>query len=365
MTVETRLPYHRRTCPLAPRRSRYARCPYALRSQSDRLHAHRRDAHGPLQLAVGTAHGGQVHPADRRHRPATQHRRGAWADSGRFPLAGPRIGTKGPKSAGRMRRTFSRSAARFTKRPPSGCSTTKRRIATSKRRRKSSAEREAAEREKRPYINSRRSLELSDAEVPTLVAEGRPHVVAVSRAAGPEAAARRRRPRPRRMGHVAVARPGHSCGRDGTPLYNFATVIDDAAMAISHVIRAEEHLSNTPIQILLHQALGNTLPSLRPHPVRDGSRHDEETQQSRYQKVPRESASSRRCSRRPTRSFRRSAWRSSETLDPVMVEYYEKIGFLPARRPECTGPPWLVARRSHGEHVPGDDRRELHARPRS
>lgn len=44
------------------------------------------------------------------------------------------------------------------------------------------------------------------------------------------------------------------------PLYNFAVVIDDATMAISHVIRGEEHLSNTPKQILLLQALGLPLP---------------------------------------------------------------------------------------------------------
>lgn len=43
---------------------------------------------------------------------------------------------------------------------------------------------------------------------------------------------------------------------DGIPTYNFAVVIDDTLMKISHVIRAEEHLSNTPRQILLYQALG-------------------------------------------------------------------------------------------------------------
>lgn len=44
------------------------------------------------------------------------------------------------------------------------------------------------------------------------------------------------------------------------PAYNFACVVDDAAMRISHVIRAEEHLSNTPKQVLLYQALGYELP---------------------------------------------------------------------------------------------------------
>lgn len=43
---------------------------------------------------------------------------------------------------------------------------------------------------------------------------------------------------------------------DGIPTYNYAVVIDDALMEITHVIRAEEHLSNTPRQILLYDALG-------------------------------------------------------------------------------------------------------------
>jgi len=43
---------------------------------------------------------------------------------------------------------------------------------------------------------------------------------------------------------------------NGMPAYNFACVIDDHAMSISHVIRAEEHLSNTPKQVLLYEALG-------------------------------------------------------------------------------------------------------------
>ncbi|HNX29238.1 MAG TPA: glutamate--tRNA ligase [Syntrophomonadaceae bacterium] len=47
---------------------------------------------------------------------------------------------------------------------------------------------------------------------------------------------------------------------DGWPTYNLAVVIDDHTMKISHVIRAEEHLSNTPKQILLYQALGFDLP---------------------------------------------------------------------------------------------------------
>lgn len=47
---------------------------------------------------------------------------------------------------------------------------------------------------------------------------------------------------------------------DGIPTYNYAVVIDDALMKISHVIRAEEHLSNTPRQNLLYEALGFETP---------------------------------------------------------------------------------------------------------
>ncbi|HEX3015170.1 MAG TPA: glutamate--tRNA ligase [Desulfobacteria bacterium] len=47
---------------------------------------------------------------------------------------------------------------------------------------------------------------------------------------------------------------------DGIPTYNFAVVIDDHTMSISHVIRAEEHLSNTPRQILIYEALGWQVP---------------------------------------------------------------------------------------------------------
>lgn len=43
---------------------------------------------------------------------------------------------------------------------------------------------------------------------------------------------------------------------DGIPTYNFAVVVDDRLMSISHVIRAEEHLPNTPRQVLIYEALG-------------------------------------------------------------------------------------------------------------
>ena len=46
----------------------------------------------------------------------------------------------------------------------------------------------------------------------------------------------------------------------GDPIYNFVVVVDDVDMAITHVLRGEEHLTNTPKQVLLYQAFGRTPP---------------------------------------------------------------------------------------------------------
>ncbi|MDT8862314.1 glutamate--tRNA ligase [Alkalihalobacillus sp. MEB130] len=56
------------------------------------------------------------------------------------------------------------------------------------------------------------------------------------------------------IGDFVIAR------KDGIPMYNFAVVVDDHLMKISHVIRGEEHLSNTPRQVLLYEAFGWDVP---------------------------------------------------------------------------------------------------------
>jgi glutamyl-tRNA synthetase len=54
---------------------------------------------------------------------------------------------------------------------------------------------------------------------------------------------------------------------DGTPTYNFCVVVDDIDMAITHVIRGDDHLANTPRQIQLYQALGRQLPTFAHVPL--------------------------------------------------------------------------------------------------
>ena len=58
---------------------------------------------------------------------------------------------------------------------------------------------------------------------------------------------------------------------DGSPTYNFTAVIDDHAMSITHVIRGEDHLSNTPKQIILYKALGFEIPIFAHLPMILGS----------------------------------------------------------------------------------------------
>lgn len=54
---------------------------------------------------------------------------------------------------------------------------------------------------------------------------------------------------------------------DGSPTYNFAVVCDDANMGITHVIRGDDHLSNTPKQILIYEALGFDIPKFAHLPM--------------------------------------------------------------------------------------------------
>ncbi|MEX0717424.1 MAG: glutamate--tRNA ligase family protein [Planctomycetaceae bacterium] len=193
----------------------------------------------------------------------------------------------------------------------------------------SQADRAAAEREKRTYLNVRRALDLSEDEVARRVAAGEPHVV---RFLMPRAAGRKLVIDDAILGPVEfdvsnMPDPVIMRG-DGSPLYNFATVIDDAAMEISHVIRAQEHLSNTPIQALLHEALGHAPPVFAhiPYVAAPGSKEKlSKRKLDKYKKNP----LFKKMFEQADRIFPKLGIPESERPDPVMVEYYERIGYLP------------------------------------
>jgi len=67
-------------------------------------------------------------------------------------------------------------------------------------------------------------------------------------------------------GDMVIARAAEA-DQIGPPLYNFVVVVDDIDMQISHVIRGEDHIGNTPKQILLYEALGATVPQFGHTPL--------------------------------------------------------------------------------------------------
>jgi glutamyl-tRNA synthetase len=75
---------------------------------------------------------------------------------------------------------------------------------------------------------------------------------------------------------------------DGTPTYNFVVVVDDASMGITHVLRGDDHLNNTPKQLLIYEALGYAVPRFGHFPLIHGmeggkmSKRDAETSVMKY-----------------------------------------------------------------------------------
>jgi glutamyl-tRNA synthetase len=71
----------------------------------------------------------------------------------------------------------------------------------------------------------------------------------------------------REIDDLIIARPAADGGEVGVPTYNFAVVVDDWDMAITHVFRGDEHVNNTPWQINIFNALGAPLPLFGHLPV--------------------------------------------------------------------------------------------------
>ena len=121
------------------------------------------------------------------------------------------------------------------------------------------AEREAAEKSKQPFVYSRRWMAETDEQASAFAAEGRKSIVRLKMPRDGDCQFR-----DLVRGDVTVAwnnEPDHVIQRaDGSFIYHLASVVDDHAMRISHVIRAVEHLSNTPRQIFIAQSLGYPLP---------------------------------------------------------------------------------------------------------
>lgn len=106
--------------------------------------------------------------------------------------------------------------------------------------------------------------------------------------------------------------------RDGKCLYNFATVVDDHDMGITHILRGEEHLSNTPFQSAIYDALGWTTPNFG---------------HLSFICLPN---SRKKLSKRDGKNFiskdmadRIKSLDYSEDFNPITLSYYKYLGYLP------------------------------------
>lgn len=189
-------------------------------------------------------------------------------------------------------------------------------------------EREHAQREKRRFIYSRRWMAETDEQAESFRKEGRTPVV------------RLKMPREAKCefddlvrGHVAVEwalEQDHVVQRaDGSCLYHLASTVDDHDFQITHVIRAVEHLSNTPRQIFIARELGYTLPEYAhlPYVAEPGS--GEKLSKRKLEKYLRHHEFKKISDHGLAVMKAAGVEVTTDTLNPVVVDFYREVGYLP------------------------------------
>lgn len=190
------------------------------------------------------------------------------------------------------------------------------------------AEREAAQAEKRSFVYSRRFMAETPEDCRRFEAEGRQGVV------------RLKMPREGTLvlndlirGEVQfdwAREQDHVIQRaDGTCLYHLANVVDDDDFEISHVIRAEEHLSNTPRQVFIIQALGLRQPQYAhlPFVAEPGSKT--KLSKRKLDKYLKNKDFADLVERGRKIAERIGHATEADAFNPVIVDFYETVGFLP------------------------------------
>jgi len=190
------------------------------------------------------------------------------------------------------------------------------------------AEREEAQKAGRPFTYSRRWRAETDADAARFEAEGRQAVVRLlmpregTLVLDDLVRGRVEFPWANEQDHVIQR-------ADGTCLYHLASVVDDHEMRISHVVRAEEHLSNTPRQVFIFQQLGYELPQFAhlPYVAEPGSKTKLSKRKLDKYIKNREFAALMEHGQSIARRLGLTV--SAETFNPVIVDFYEQVGFLP------------------------------------
>lgn len=190
------------------------------------------------------------------------------------------------------------------------------------------AEREAAEAEKRPFRYSRRWMAETAEDQARFEAEGRRAVVRLKMpkegtlAIDDLVRGRVEFDWAREQDHV-IQRANGSC------LYHLASVVDDHQMEITHVIRAEEHLSNTPRQVFILESLGYQRPQYAhlPYVAEPGSKTKLSKRKLAKYLKNRDFAQLLEHGQRIAE--RMGLKPDPETFNPVIVDFYQEVGYLP------------------------------------
>ena len=190
------------------------------------------------------------------------------------------------------------------------------------------AERTAAESEKRPFRYSRRFLAETPAERARFESEGRQVVVRLKM---PTEGALVLDDLVRGRVEFEWAREqDHVIQRtDGTCLYHLANVVDDRDFQITHVIRAEEHLSNTPRQVFILEALGYPRPIYAhlPFVAEPGSRNKLSKRKLDKYLKHRDFAQLVEHGRKIAAAIGHVV--ETDAFNPVIVDFYKTVGYLP------------------------------------
>jgi glutamyl-tRNA synthetase len=190
------------------------------------------------------------------------------------------------------------------------------------------AQREAAEKDKKAFLYNRQWMAETDKQAAKFAAEGRSQVI------------RLKMPRDGQCMFQDQVRglcvfdwdkeQDHVIQRaDGTCLYHLASVVDDYDFKITHVIRAVEHLSNTPRQIFIAEGLGYPLPAYAhlPYVAEPGS-----TQKLSKRKIVQylRNPEFKRLYEHGAEIAKRIGLEAQEdTFNPVIVDFYREVGYLP------------------------------------
>ena len=190
------------------------------------------------------------------------------------------------------------------------------------------AERSAAEKEKRTFRYSRRFMAETTADREQFEAEGRKAVVRLKMpldgklVLDDEIRGRVEFDWSNEQDHVIQR-------NDGSCLYHLANVVDDHDLEITHVIRAEEHLSNTPRQVFIVESLGYPRPTYAHLPfVAEPGSHNKLSKRklNKYLKN-RDFADLLEHGRKIAEAIGHKI--EADAFNPVIVDFYETVGFLP------------------------------------